>query len=123
MDHKKHLLSYTRRAVDDYRMIRPGDKIAIGVSAGKDSLALLCGFGGIVERPPTELGTQRTGILFFSDVENDLGNLRGDDLIGNVQRLAQAADVAVRILGHGFAAVGFNVRKAHVHRDGDELKG
>ena len=31
MDHMKHILSYARRAVDDYSMIRAGDKIAVGV--------------------------------------------------------------------------------------------
>lgn len=35
------LLSYIRRAVDDYNMIEEGDKIAVGISGGKDSLALV----------------------------------------------------------------------------------
>lgn len=35
------LLSKIRRAVDDYSMIEAGDKIAVGVSGGKDSLTLL----------------------------------------------------------------------------------
>lgn len=35
------LLSHTRRAIDTYAMIEDGDKIAIGISGGKDSLALL----------------------------------------------------------------------------------
>ena len=37
----QHLLSYVRRAVQDYDMIQEGDKIAVGISAGKDSLTLL----------------------------------------------------------------------------------
>lgn len=35
------LLGYVRRAVEDYHMIEAGDKIAIGVSGGKDSICLL----------------------------------------------------------------------------------
>ena len=35
------MLSFVRRAVDHYHMIEEGDRIAVGVSGGKDSLTLL----------------------------------------------------------------------------------
>ena len=37
----QRLLSLTRQAVDEFQMIEEGDKIAVGISGGKDSLTLL----------------------------------------------------------------------------------
>ena len=37
----QRLLSLTRQAIDDYNMINDNDKIAVGISGGKDSLTLL----------------------------------------------------------------------------------
>ncbi|MCR5420615.1 MAG: tRNA 2-thiocytidine biosynthesis TtcA family protein [Lachnospiraceae bacterium] len=37
----KRLLSHVRKAVDDYSLIDDDDKIAVGISGGKDSLTLL----------------------------------------------------------------------------------
>ena len=41
------LFSYTRQAVDAYDMIQDGDRIAIGISGGKDSLTLLYALQGL----------------------------------------------------------------------------
>lgn len=41
------LYSITRQAIDDYSMIQKGDKIAIGISGGKDSLTLLYALSGL----------------------------------------------------------------------------
>ncbi len=36
-----HILSYMRRAIEDYNMIEDGDKIAVALSGGKDSITML----------------------------------------------------------------------------------
>ena len=41
------LMGLVRRCVDDYDMIQAGDKIAVGVSGGKDSLVLLVLLAGL----------------------------------------------------------------------------
>ncbi len=43
----QQLLSYTRKAVDEYAMIEDGDHIAVGISGGKDSLTLLYALNGL----------------------------------------------------------------------------
>ena len=41
MNKSKRILSCLRRAVEDYDMIKEGDRVAVGLSGGKDSLTLL----------------------------------------------------------------------------------
>lgn len=43
----QQLYSYTRKAIDDYKLIEDGDRIAVGISGGKDSLALLYALSGL----------------------------------------------------------------------------
>lgn len=41
------LYSYTRKAIDDFQMIKENDSIAVGISGGKDSLTLLYALAGL----------------------------------------------------------------------------
>lgn len=43
----QQLYSHTRKALDDYQLIEAGDKIAVGISGGKDSLTLLYALSGL----------------------------------------------------------------------------
>lgn len=43
----QQIMSPIRRAIDDYMMIEDGDKIAVGLSGGKDSITLLSGLAGL----------------------------------------------------------------------------
>ena len=54
MQHQK-LLSYVRQAVQDYNMIEDGDKIAIGISGGKDSICLLLALNDLKRFYPKNL--------------------------------------------------------------------
>ena len=38
------ILSYMRKAIEDYNMIEEGDKIGVALSGGKDSISMLLGF-------------------------------------------------------------------------------
>ena len=46
------ILSYVRRCVEDYDMIQAGDRVAVGVSGGKDSIILLAALARLREFYP-----------------------------------------------------------------------
>ena len=57
----QRLLSYTRKAVDEYQMIEDGDHIAVGISGGKDSLTLLYALHGLKRFYLKTLTLRRSG--------------------------------------------------------------
>ena len=74
------LMGLVRRCVDDYDMIQAGDRIAVGVSGGKDSLVLLVLLAGLKQyfNKPFELEavTIDMGLgMDYSGIEQD-GKIR-----------------------------------------------
>ena len=71
----QRLFSYVRRAPDDYNMINDGDKIAVGISGGKDSLTLLYALNGLKRFYPKKFDVVAItvdldfGIQDFSKIE------------------------------------------------------
>ena len=63
------LLSYTRRDVDDYGMIESGDKIAVGISGGKDSLALLYALNGLKRFYPNPFTIEAITVSVFKEMD------------------------------------------------------
>lgn len=70
------ILSHARRCIEDYDMIQAGDRIAVGVSGGKDSMVLLAALARLKEFYPklftVEAITLDLGVpgMNFAPVEN-----------------------------------------------------
>ena len=101
MEHIKRVLSYVRRAVDDYEMIKEGDRIAVGVSAGKDSLTLLCALAQLKRFYPIPFE--------LCAVTIDMG-LEGMELSG-VEALCRELGVEYHIIPTQISKIIFDVRK------------
>lgn len=68
----QQLLSYARRAIDDYHMIDDKDRIAVGISGGKDSLALLYAMAALRRFYPKHFEIEAITIdLGFEDFKLD----------------------------------------------------
>lgn len=77
MIYLKKLLSYTRAAIDKYKMINDNDKIAIGVSGGKDSLALLNIMAKLREFYPVKFDIMAITVdPCFNDDNMDVSNIQ-----------------------------------------------
>ncbi len=97
----RRVLSLVRKACDDYEMIAEGDRIAVGISGGKDSLTLLYALAELRRFYPHRFE------LFAVTV--DLG-WEGFDL-SPIQNFCDAHDVSYHIVKTDIYDVVFNVRK------------
>ncbi len=101
MENIKRVLSHVRRAVDDYEMIKDGDRIAVGVSAGKDSLTLLCAMAELRRFYPKSFE--------LIAITVDMG-FEGADF-SKIQALCDSLNVPYHIIPTQISKIIFDVRK------------
>ncbi len=97
----QQLLSYTRRAVDDYHMIQEGDKIAVGISGGKDSLTMLHALHGLKRFYPAHFEIEAITV--------DLGFPNFD--LSGIRALCEDMEVHYTIVPTDIYDIIFHVRK------------
>ena len=76
----RYITSLVRRAVEDYDMIADGDRVAVGISGGKDSLALAAALAGLSRYYPKKftpvgLSLDMAGDSDFSEIAAFCGKL------------------------------------------------
>lgn len=97
----RRVLSYVRRAVDDYEMIREGDRIAVGVSAGKDSLTLLCALAEMRRFYPKKYEVVAITV--------DMGFPGAD--FSAIAALCESLNVPYRVVKTDISTIIFDIRK------------
>ena len=97
----QRVLSLVRKACDDYEMIDEGDKIAIGISGGKDSLTLLYALSHLRRFYPKHFEVVAVTV--------DLGFNNLD--LSKIKELCESLNVTYHIEKTEIYDVVFNVRK------------
>lgn len=102
----KKLLSLVRAAVDRYDMIDDGDKIAVGVSGGKDSLALLYALARLRSFYPKHFE------VIAITLDYRFGGMDGD--YSEIQKLCDSLDIKYVVKKTDLWDVIFNIRKEKI---------
>ena len=97
----QQLLSYTRKAVDEYQMIEEGDHIAVGISGGKDSLTLLYALHGLKRFYPKKFE--------LSAITVNLGYEKFD--VAPLRALCEELGVPYKVVDTEIAHILFDERK------------
>ena len=98
---EQKLLSLVRQAVERYRMVQAGDKIAVGVSGGKDSLTLLYALSRLASFYPEPFSVCAVCV--------DLG-MEGADFAG-IKEFAGKLDVELKIVATQIGQIVLRERK------------
>ena len=99
----QRLMSLTRKAIDEYRMISDDDHIAIGVSGGKDSLTLLCALAGLRRFYPHPFR--------LTAVTVDLGYPQAAEALQPIRELCGSLEVPYYVVPSEIASVVFDIRR------------
>ncbi len=99
------ILSLVRRCVEDYDMIHSGDRVAVGVSGGKDSLVLLCALAKLREFYPIPFAVEALTL--------DMGHADGRPGMdfSPVKEFCQKLNVPYTIINSEIHHVIFDLRK------------
>lgn len=97
----QQLMSYARRAIDDYNMISDGDRIAVGISGGKDSLTLLYALHGLKRFYPHPFELEAITI--------DLGHPGFD--VSKIRQLCEEMKIPYTVVKTDIAQIIFEERK------------
>ncbi len=97
------MLGYMRKAIQEFDMIQDGDKIAVGVSGGKDSLVLL---KGLIELRRF-IGIDYDVVAITLDPR--FGGVEGD--YSSVAQMCSEAGVEYRLIPTDIGQIVFDIRK------------
>ena len=97
----QQLYSYVRQAIDDYQMIADGDRIAVGISGGKDSLTLLYALSGLRRFYPKKFELAALTV--------DLGFDHYD--LSEIRQLCKTLDVEYHVIKTKIGEIVFEERK------------
>ena len=97
------LLSYMRSACQQYEMIKDGDRIAVGVSGGKDSIALLAAMANLRKFYPEKFE------LIAITLDPRFGGEDGD--YSEIEKLCEELGVEYIVKRTQLAEVIFDIRK------------
>lgn len=109
MKEMQKLLSRVRSCVDRYSMIEDGDRIAVGVSGGKDSLALLCVLSELRKFYPEKYDLCALMLDMGFDASETVGAAPSDT--SEIAELCSRLGVEFHVKRTEIARVIFDVRK------------
>lgn len=95
------LMSLARQAIDDYNMIEDGDRIAVGVSGGKDSLTLLMVLNGLRRFYPKRFDIEAISVdLGFGNID-----------FSRIESFCSEINIPYTVVQTGISDIVFDIKK------------